>query len=102
MASRAEYMAKRVEQARQEAIDRPILSRDKIKVNLDPDRSGKKVLEIKGLSKSFNGQELFEPFDFTILYGGRLGIVAGNGTGRTKLLKTMLEEIPDVAGTVRI
>lgn len=102
MASRAEYMAKRVEQARQEAIDRPILIRDKIKVNLDPDRSGKKVLEVKGLSKSFNGQELFEPFDFTILYGERVGIVGANGSGKTTLLKTMLEMIPADAGTVKI
>src|SRR5216683_369611 len=102
MSSRAEYMAKRVEQARQEAIDRPILIRDKIKVNLDPDRSGKKVLEVKGLSKSFNGQELFEPFDFTILYGERVGIVGANGSGKTTLLKTMLEMIPADAGTVKI
>src|SRR6266852_3847847 len=102
MSSRAEYMAKRVEQARHEAIDRPILIRDKIKVNLDPDRSGKKVLEIKGLSKSFNGQELFEPFDFTILYGERVGIVGANGSGKTTLLKTMLEMIPADAGTVKI
>jgi ATP-binding cassette, subfamily F, member 3 len=102
MSSRAEYMAKRVEQARQEAIDRPILIRDKIKVNLDPDRSGKKVLEVKGLSKSFHGQELFEPFDFTILYGERVGIVGANGSGKTTLLKTMLEMIPADAGTVKI
>src|SRR5258707_2390732 len=102
MSSRAEYMAKRVEQARQEAIDRPILIRDKIKVNLDPDRSGKKVLEVKGLSKSFNRQELFEPFDFTILYGERVGIVGANGSGKTTLLKTMLEMIPADAGTVKI
>jgi ATP-binding cassette subfamily F protein 3 len=102
LSSRAEYMAKRVEQARQEAIDRPTLIRDKIKVNLDPDRSGKKVLEIKGLSKSFNGQELFEPFDFIILYGERVGIVGANGSGKTTLLKTMLEMIPADAGTVKI
>ena len=102
LSSRAEYMAKRVEQARHEAIDRPILIRDKIKVNLDPDRSGKKVLEVKGLSKSFHGQELFEPFDFTILYGERVGIVGANGSGKTTLLKTMLEMIPADAGTVKI
>src|SRR5215469_16570176 len=102
MSSRAEYMAKRVEQARQEAIDRPILIRDQIKVNLDPDRSGKKVLEVKGLSKSFHGQALFEPFDFTILYGERVGIVGANGSGKTTLLKTMLEMIPVDAGSVKI
>jgi len=102
MASRAEYMARRVEQTRQEAIGRPILIRDKIKVNLDPDRSGKKVLEVKGLSKSFDGYGLFEPFDFTILYGERVGIVGANGSGKTTLLKTMLGMIPAGAGSVKI
>ena len=50
-ATRAEDMAKRVERAKQESVDRPILNRDKIKVNLDAERSGKIVLDVKGLSK---------------------------------------------------
>lgn len=102
ISSRAESMAKRVERARQEAVDRPILIRDKIKVNLDPDRSGKKVLEVKGLSKSFDGRVLFEPFDLTITYGERAGIVGANGSGKTTLLRTMMEMIPADAGSVEI
>jgi ATP-binding cassette subfamily F protein 3 len=102
ISSRAESMAKRVERAKQEAVDRPILIRDKIKVNLDPDRSGKKVLEVKGLSKSFDGRVLFEPFDLTIIYGERAGIVGANGSGKTTLLRTMMEMIPADAGSVKI
>jgi ATP-binding cassette, subfamily F, member 3 len=102
ISSRAESMAKRVERAKQEAVDRPILIRDKIKVNLDPDRSGKKVLEVKGLSKSFDGHILFEPFDLTIIYGERVGIVGANGSGKTTLLRTMMEMIPADAGSVKI
>jgi len=102
ISSRAESMAKRVERAKQEAVDRPILIRDKIKVNLDPDRSGKRVLEVKGLSKSFDGHVLFEPFDLTIIYGERVGIVGANGSGKTTLLRTMMEMIPADAGSVKI
>ncbi len=101
-ATRAEDMAKRIERARQESVDRPILIRDKIKVNLDPDRSGKKVLEVKGLSKSFDDHILFEPFDFTVLYGERVGIVGANGSGKTTLLKSMMEMIPADTGSVKI
>jgi len=101
-ATRAEDMAKRIERAKQESVDRPVLIRDKIKVNLDPDRSGKKVLEVKGLSKSFDGRHLFEPFDFTILYGERVGIVGANGSGKTTLLKTMMEMMPSDTGSVKI
>ncbi len=101
-ATRAEDMAKRIERAKLESVDRPVLIRDKIKVNLDPDRSGKKVLEVKGLSKSFDGRLLFEPFDFTILYGERVGIVGANGSGKTTLLKTMMEMMPSDTGSVKI
>jgi ATP-binding cassette subfamily F protein 3 len=101
-ATRAEYMAKRVEKAREEAVNRPVMERDKIKVDLDADRSGKKVLEIKALSKSFGGRVLFEPFDFTLLYGERVGIVGANGSGKTTLLRTMMDLIPATTGTVKI
>src|SRR5260370_4046295 len=101
-ANRAEDMAKRIERAKQESVDRHVLIRDKIKVNLDPDRSGKKVLEVKGLSKSFDGRLLFEPYDFTILYGERVGIVGANGSGKTTLLKTMMEMMPSDTGSVKI
>jgi ATP-binding cassette subfamily F protein 3 len=101
-ATRAEYMAKRVEKAREEAVNRPILERDKIKVDLDAERSGKKVLEVKELSKEIDGRVLFQPFDLTILYGERIGIVGANGSGKTTLLKTMLGLLPPSTGTVKI
>jgi ATP-binding cassette subfamily F protein 3 len=71
-------------------------------VNLDADRSGKIVLEVVGLSKSYDERVLFEPFDLTILYGERVGIVGANGSGKTTLLKTMMELIPIDSGSVKI
>ena len=101
-AGRAESMAKRVERAKQVAVARPVMTRDRIKINLDSDRSGKKVLEVKGLSKSIDGRVLFRPFDLTMLYGERVGIVGANGSGKTTLLKTMMDIIPAATGSVKI
>ncbi len=101
-AGRAESMAKRVERAKQVAVARPVMTRDRIKINLDADRSGKKVLEVKGLSKSVDERVLFRPFDLTMLYGERVGIVGANGSGKTTLLKTMMDIIPADTGSLKI
>ena len=101
-AGRAESMAKRVERAKQVAVARPVMTREKIRINLDADRSGKKVLEVKGLSKTIEDRVLFRQFDLTILYGERVGIVGANGSGKTTLLKTMLQILPADSGSVKI
>lgn len=101
-ATRAQYMARRVEQAREEAVNKPVMERDKLRVNLDAERSGKKVLEVRDLAQILDGRVLFEPFDLTILYGERVGIVGSNGSGKTTLLKTMLGLLPPTLGEVKI
>ncbi len=101
-AGRAESMAKRVERAKQVAVARPIMTREKIRINLDADRSGKKVLEVQGLSRTIEDRLLFRPFDLTILYGERVGIVGANGSGKTTLLKTMLQILPADNGSIKI
>ncbi len=101
-APRMRSMEKRVERARQEASERPVMNREKIKLNFDSDRSGQKVLEVKGVSKTIDSRPLFAPFDLTIYYRERVGIVGANGSGKTTLLKTIVEHIPPDAGTVKI
>ncbi len=99
---RAEDMVKRIERLKENSVSKPILDRDKIRVNLDAERSGKKVLEVRDLGQILDGRVLFEPFDLTIIYGERVGIVGANGSGKTTLLKTMLGLLPPATGEVKI
>ena len=101
-ATKAEDTLKRIERIKRDGVSKPVMLRDKIKVNLDSDRSGKIVLEVKGLSKSYDGRALFRPFDLSILYGERVGVVGANGSGKTTLLRTMLDILPADSGTVKI
>lgn len=53
-------------------------------------KTGKRFLEAKGLSKSFDGNLLFDQADFTILHGEKVAIEGPNGSGKTTLLKILL------------
>ena len=101
-AKRAEEMVKRIERIKTQGVEKPIMDRDKIRLNLDAERSGKKVLEVRDLGQIFDERVIFEPFDLTVLYGERVGIVGANGSGKTTLLKTMLDLLPPATGEVKI
>ncbi len=101
-AGRMHNMEKRIERIKESLTQKPVLERNKMKVNLDPEHSSKKVLEVKGLSQTIDGRLLFKPFDLTILYGERIGIVGENGSGKTTLLKILLDILPATQGTIKI
>lgn len=65
-------------------------------------RLGNNVIEAKGLSKSYDGVELFKDFSFKIVPGAIVGIVGPNGVGKTTLFRLITgQEQPD-SGTVTI
>ncbi|MBK9323680.1 MAG: ABC-F family ATP-binding cassette domain-containing protein [Bdellovibrionaceae bacterium] len=66
----------------------------------DAERNPQKLIEVKNLSKSFNGRILFEDFTYLITPKTRLALLGENGTGKSTLIKIMLGyEQPDM-GTV--
>ncbi|QPQ55682.1 energy-dependent translational throttle protein EttA [Allosphingosinicella flava] len=73
-----------------------------------PERLGGKVIEAKGLTKSFGDKLLFENLDFTLPPGGIVGIIGPNGAGKTTLFKLITGvEQPDsgsidIGDTVRL
>ncbi len=75
------------------------------KVNLDfgeLDKTPKKLIEAVGISKSFNGEALFDGLDVLITPKTRLGILGHNGCGKSTLIRTILGyEKPDT-GRVKI
>ena len=53
-------------------------------------KTGKRFLEVKELSKSFDEKLLFDKADFTILHGEKIAIEGPNGSGKTTLLRILL------------
>jgi len=65
-------------------------------------RLGEKVVHIRDLKKSYGDRVLFEGLNFDIPPQAKLGVIGGNGRGKTTLLRLILgEEEPD-AGRVEI
>ncbi|WP_254435849.1 ABC-F family ATP-binding cassette domain-containing protein [Ruegeria arenilitoris] len=59
-------------------------------------KSGRKVIEAKGLAKSFDAQQIVRNFDLLVQRGDRVAFVGPNGVGKTTLLKMLLgQEQPD-------
>lgn len=85
---RAESREKLLEKMERE--EKPVEVNDRMHLSLEPDiLSGKDVLSVKGLSKSYPPIVLFEDVEFEIQRGERVAIIGDNGTGKTTLLKIL-------------
>lgn len=65
-------------------------------------QSGKRVIEAKGISKSYGDRVILKPFDLRVLRGDRVAFVGPNGVGKTTLLKMLTGEIAPDAGSVTL
>ena len=63
-------------------------------------KSGKRVIEARGISKVFDGKTIFEPFDLRILRGDRVAFVGPNGVGKTTLLNVLTGRLAPDTGSV--
>ena len=58
--------------------------------------SGKKVIEVEGLTKAFGDKPIVSGLDITIQRGDRVAFVGPNGVGKTTVIKMLLgQEAPD-------
>lgn len=98
---RARSMERALE--RMQKLKKPILERKQIGLQFEgQDRSGKDVVVIKEVSKGFAYHPLFNEVNLHVRFQERAAIVGRNGTGKTTLLKLLLEEIEPDAGEIRI
>ncbi len=68
----------------------------------EAERSGRLVLEAKGIGHSHEDRLLFRDFSTVIMRGDKIGIIGPNGSGKTTLLKILLGAIGPLTGSVRM
>lgn len=64
------------------------------------ERTGNNVLTTEDLAVGYGEKVLSEHINISLHRGGVLGVIGANGTGKTTLLKTLIGEIPELAGRV--
>ncbi|WP_199616228.1 ribosomal protection-like ABC-F family protein [Paenibacillus alkalitolerans] len=99
---------------RMEKLDRPVLERKKMGLTFEPeDRSGKDVVVMEGVGKSFGGgsddcfgcgavKMLYTNVNMLVRYRESVAIVGENGSGKSTLLRMVTEGLEPDAGKVKI
>ncbi len=85
----AKSLDKRVERLAAAAVSGPTRQRT---INLrlpDPPHSGRVMLDVEGLAKSYGGPPVFTGVDFAIERGERMLVMGLNGAGKTSLLRIL-------------
>lgn len=92
---RAEAMQKRID--RVERVEKPKTEEKPLNIGFGvKERSGKDVLALQHVTKSFGEHLLMKDLNFNVYYGEHVALIGRNGCGKTTLLKLVLgEELPD-------
>ncbi|NYE04027.1 macrolide transport system ATP-binding/permease protein [Bacillus niacini] len=79
-------------------VDKP-LEETKVRFQFDTKGNrGKRIIEAKNLTKSFEEKPLFSECHFYINHGERIGLLGENGCGKTTLIKMILGETACTGG----
>ena len=95
-ASRLRAMRTQLDRFDTDKIERPVLERRRMDLSLNGWRGSNKVLELRGLSKSFGKRQVLDRADLLLWHGERVGLIGPNGSGKSVLLRLVLGlEQPD-------
>jgi ABC transport system ATP-binding/permease protein len=73
-----------------------------VKLDIDAGtRTGKIVAELSHVNKSFGERVIAKDVNLTVLRGDKIGVIGGNGVGKTTLLRMVLGELQPDSGIVR-
>ena len=95
----AESREKRL--AKVERLEKPV-EEQHVRFSFDARRrSGEEALEVRELSKSFEGQPIFQNLSFKLRTGNRVALIGPNGVGKSTLFRILTHQINPDHGSVR-
>ncbi len=101
MYKRAKELEKRLEKI--DELKKPIKDKKIKSFALNSsERTGRIVLEINEVSKSFGEKNLLADVNLSVYYKDSIAILGENGTGKSTLIKMVLNETPCDSGKIRL
>lgn len=95
----AESREKRL--AKVERLEKPV-EEQHVRFSFDARRrSGEEALEVRELSKSFEGQPVFQNLSFKLRTGDRVALIGPNGVGKSTLFRVLTHQLNPDHGSVR-
>jgi ATP-binding cassette subfamily F protein uup len=68
----------------------------------EAERSGRKVIEARNISYSYDDEPLIDKLSIKIMRGDRVGLIGNNGVGKSTLLRIILGQLAPLSGTVKL
>jgi ATPase subunit of ABC transporter with duplicated ATPase domains len=105
MARKAKVLDHRIERLNDELPDMAALPQRQRNISFElpiARSSGKMVLRVTDLAKSYGGPFVFQNLNFELERGKRLIVIGRNGAGKTTLLKTLAGVLPPTRGKVEL
>ena len=75
---------------------------DVVQLSAASSRLGRKIIELHGISKSYDGRPILRNFSYNLLREDRIGIVGRNGAGKSTLLRIAAGQLQPDSGHVEI
>ena len=95
--------SKQKQLSKMEILEKPIIHRDRARMQFNiTTASGKDVLSVKNLCKSFNDTPLFSKISFDIYRGERVALIGPNGVGKSTLFKMILNKADINGGEINL
>lgn len=77
-------------------------AKQSVDIALSGSRLGKKVLELKEVTKSFGEKTVLHKFSHIVKPGDRIGIIGANGSGKSSLLNMLAQKITPDSGEIEV
>ena len=102
-ATKAKQVQSRIKEL--EKIERIVIPDEESAIHFSfpqPQPSGRTVVEVQGLHKSYGEKKVLSGVDFTIERADRIALVGANGAGKSTLVRLLSGQEPPTSGTLRL